>query len=125
MLKTLFGHIYFKFNLKINNLRGRDYLKQVVTNTDILTIDGRINTIISSTSDKHQMFLEYLAIEEKNRRLVFGHFVNRESVMTCYIENRNANHVHFVDGADGGYTEAATVLKGKKSGSEKNAIINS
>ena len=37
--------------------------------------------------------------------------ISRESVMTCYIENRNAKHIHFVDGADGGYTEAAKEIK--------------
>lgn len=113
-LKTFIGHLYFKFNWKINNLRGQEYLKQVVTNADILTVDGRINTIISATRDKHNAFIQYLTQLEQMRRLVFGHFISRESVMTCYIQNRNENHIHFVDGADGGYTEAAKELKSKR-----------
>jgi hypothetical protein len=113
-LKTFLGRLYFKFNWKINNLRGQEYLKQVVTNADILTIDGRINTIISATRDKQNSFIQYLTQLEQMDRLVFGHFISRESVMTCYIQNRNENHIHFVDGADGGYTEAAKELKGKR-----------
>lgn len=34
--------------------------------------------------------------------------------MTCYIEDRKYKHIHFVDGADGGYTEAAKELKAKR-----------
>ncbi|WP_207494292.1 DUF3095 family protein [Aridibaculum aurantiacum] len=113
-LKTFIGKLYFKFNWKVNNLRGQEYLKQVITNADILTIDGRINTIISATRIKHSAFVAYLDQQEQIGRLVFGHFTSRESVMTCYIGNRNENHIHFVDGADGGYTEAAKELKGKK-----------
>lgn len=113
-LETFIGHLYFKFNWKINSLRGQEYLKQVVSNADILTIDGRINTIISATRDKHESFIQYLAQMEEKGRLVFGHFTSKESVMTCYIQNRNENHIHFVDGADGGYTEAAKVLKSKR-----------
>jgi hypothetical protein len=113
-LRTFLGKLYFKFNLKVKDLRGRDYLKQVVSNADILTIDGRINTIISSTNINHNSFMEYLSEQEGMGRLVFGHFTSRESVMTCYIESRNETHIHFVDGADGGYTEAAKELKRKK-----------
>lgn len=113
-LETFLGLLYFKFNLNINNLRGHDYLKQVVANAYILTIDGRISSIIASTSDKHKAFIEYLSQLEHTGMLVFGHFTSRESVMTCYIENRNENHIHFVDGTNGGYTEAAKEFKNKK-----------
>lgn len=113
-LKTFIGRLYFKFNWKINNLRGQEYLKQVVTNADILTIDGRINTIISATRNKHSAFIHYLTQMEQQRKLIFGHFISRESVMTCYIQNRDENHIHFVDGADGGYTEASKELKRKR-----------
>ncbi len=33
--------------------------------------------------------------------------------MLCYVEDRNDNHIHFVDGTDGGYTAAAKIFKTK------------
>ncbi|MGS0527189.1 DUF3095 family protein [Zobellia nedashkovskayae] len=33
--------------------------------------------------------------------------------MSCYVRNRNAKHIHFVDGGSSGYTRAAKVLKEK------------
>jgi hypothetical protein len=113
LIRTFLGQLYFKFNWKVNNLFGKDYLKQVVDNADTLTIDGRINTIISGSKDKRIQFLKYLDEQEKAGRLVYGHFISKESIMTCYIENMNEKHIHFVDGSDGGYTEAAKELKMK------------
>jgi hypothetical protein len=111
LIRTFIGQLYFKFNWKINNLLGQDYLKQVINNADTLTIDGRINTIISGSKDKRKQFLKYLNEQERLGKLVYGHFISKESIMTCYIENLNEKHIHFVDGSDGGYTEAAKELK--------------
>ena len=33
--------------------------------------------------------------------------------MSCYVRNMNENHIHFVDGSEGGYTKAAGMLKRK------------
>ena len=112
-IKTLIGRFFIKHNLKLDHLSGQEYLQQVINNADILTIDGRINTIISGKKEKRLQFMQYLSQQEMERKLVYGHFISKESVMTCYIEDRNAKHIHFVDGADGGYTEASKELKKK------------
>ena len=84
--------------------------------TSFTTREGRINTIICATAEKHEEFLQYLEDQEKEGNLIFGHHVSKESIMTCYIEERNAKHIHFVDGADGGYTEASKEFKAKLKG---------
>jgi hypothetical protein len=114
--RTLLGKGYFKYNWNFAGLSGKQYLSQLIAHADTLTIDGRINTIICSTRDKHSRFLEYLSEHEKVGHLIYGHHVSKESIMTCYIENRNSKHIHFVDGADGGYTEAAKEFKTKFKG---------
>jgi len=110
-LKTIIGKFFFRFNLNFKNLSGREYLSQLISNADTLVIDGRINTIISGKMDKRIKLLNFLSEQEKKGALIYGYHISKESVMTCYIENRNAKHIHFVDGADGGYTEAAKKLK--------------
>ena len=113
-LKTILGHLFFKYNLKAGDFQGHEYLSQIISNADTLTIDGRINTIISGKVDKRLQLTHYLLAQEKEGRLVFGHHISKESIMTCYIENRNEKHIHFVDGTGGGYTEAAKELKQKR-----------
>jgi hypothetical protein len=114
-VNTFIGRLYFRYNWKVNNLRGKEYLRQIISNADTLTIDGRINTIITGKMDKRIQFIKYLSAKEKEGELIFGHHISKESVMTCYIENRNSKHIHFVDGADGGYTEASKEFKNKQS----------
>ncbi|MBA3674803.1 MAG: DUF3095 domain-containing protein [Chitinophagaceae bacterium] len=111
--ETLIGRLYFKYNWKVNDLKGQEYLEQVIAFSDTLTIDGRINTIVSGTKENRLRLLEYLNQQEQKGLLIFGHFVSTESIMTCYIENRNDKHIHFLDGSNGGYTEAAKELKPK------------
>lgn len=111
--RTLFGVFSFRYNWNIGGVRGKEYLAQLVAHADTFAVDGRVNTIICGTADTHQQFLEYLNGEERKGTLVYGHHSSKESIMTCYIENRNARHVHFVDGADGGYTEASKEYKQK------------
>lgn len=107
------GRFFFRYNLEFEGIKAQEYLSQIISNADTLTIDGRISTIISGERSKRLRLLEYLDKEEDNGKLIYGYHVSNESVMTCYIENRDARHIHFVDGADGGYTHAAGQLKTK------------
>ncbi len=113
LLETFIGKFYFGWNFKYHGLRGKDYLSQLIEFSEILTIDGRINTIIKGTKENRLQLLEWLEQQEQKGLLLFGHYVSSASIMTCYVENLNNKHTHFIDGADGGYTEAAKQLKPK------------
>jgi Protein of unknown function (DUF3095) len=92
---------------------GQRYKQQLVEQTDTLVIDGRINTVIAGTARQRALLADGLSALERNGEIAFGLFVCRESVMSCYVTDRTDRHIHFVDGSDGGYTMAATQLKGK------------
>ena len=110
---VLFGKFFFKFDLKLKNIKANNYHSEVITFSEILTIDGRINTIISGTKENRTLLLDYLKQQEEIGLLIFGHYVSSASIMTCYIQNMNNKHIHFIDGADGGYAEAAKEFKQK------------
>jgi hypothetical protein len=50
---------------------------------------------------------------ERDGDISYGLYVSKESVMSCYVRSMNEDHIHFVDGAEGGYTKAAGMLKRK------------
>jgi hypothetical protein len=50
---------------------------------------------------------------EAANEIFFGLHISNASVMSCYVRNMDDGHIHFVDGAEGGYTQAARMLKGK------------
>jgi hypothetical protein len=104
---TLLGSFYFRTKT------GKTYLNQLVELSDTLVIDGKINTVISGTVRQRELLQTALDEMEKNGEISYGLHVSKESVMSCYVRNMNEDHIHFVDGSEGGYTKAASVLKKK------------
>jgi len=105
--KTLLGTLYFKTR------RGKTYLMQLVDLSDTLVLDGKINTVISGTTIQREKLEEVLDDLEQKGYIRYGLYVSKESVMSCYVRSMDDNHVHFVDGSDGGYTMASGMLKKK------------
>ncbi|TBW27086.1 DUF3095 family protein [Gramella sp. KN1008] len=108
---SMFGEIYLR-----NTKAGKNYMQKLVELTDNLSLDGRIHTVITGTSRQRESLLEYLDELESASKIKYGYNVSRQSVMSCYVRNiQTDDHIHFVDGANGGYTRAANNLKEKKS----------
>lgn len=105
---TGLGRIYFALYS-----RGREYLQELVEWSDTLVIDGRINTVISGTAQQRAELLEVLDELEKKEELLYGYYISPETIMSCYVRRKEKQHIHFVDGSEGGYTKAAGVLKEK------------
>jgi hypothetical protein len=98
----------------LRGAEGRHYLKRLVELTDTIVIDGRINTVVAGTADQRRELDERLSGMERDGLLTYGLFVSRESVMSCYVRDREDEHIHFVDGAGGGYTMAVRIWKSKQ-----------
>ena len=107
-LQTLFGVLYFRYDKN-----GRHYLRRLVQLSDTLMLDGRINTVISGTVRQRNSLVAVLEELENQREIHFGLHISTESVMSCYVRDRRDQHIHFVDGLGGGYTQAASMLKRK------------
>jgi Protein of unknown function (DUF3095) len=105
--KTSLGYLYFKTK------KGKVYLNELVDMSDTLVIDGRINTVISGTPQQRLQLIDALDKIEGEGEIFYGLYVSNESVMSCYVRSMNERHIHFVDGAEGGYTKAANVVKQK------------
>lgn len=106
---TLIGFIYLPYHR-----RGRHYLRQLVELSDTLVIDGHLNTVISGTVAQGLQLQQALDELEQAGDLHYGFFISRQSVLSCYVRDRDNQHIHFVDGADGGYTQASIMLKRKQ-----------
>ncbi|MCX2451616.1 DUF3095 domain-containing protein [Pedobacter sp. PLR] len=102
-----YGYIYFRTE------KGKNYLNRLVEMSDTLVIDGRINTVISGNETQRLLLENALDLMEKSGDILYGIHLSRNSVMSCYVRDLENDHIHFVDGSEGGYTQAARQLKGK------------
>ena len=104
-----FGEFYLR-----NTKNGKYYLQKLVELSDNLTLDGRINTVITGSPAQREKLFKYLDKLEDLKLIKYGYHISKESIMSCYVKNMKTNdHIHFVDGGDGGYTKAANLLKTK------------
>ena len=106
-VKTLLGKVYLKTK------EGQLYLNKLVDMSDTLVIDGKINTVISGAAEQREQLMVALDAMEAANEIIYGLYTSSDSVMSCYVRNMNDDHVHFVDGSEGGYTRAAGMLKQK------------
>lgn len=106
---TSLGYLYFQTKT------GRTYLSRLVEMSDTLVIDGKINTVISGTQQQRLLLEDALNTLEQAGEIKYAFYVSKESIMSCYVRDMKDDHIHFVDGAEGGYTKAAGILKLKNS----------
>lgn len=108
-VETLIGKwYYFVFDKS-----GKAYLQSLVELADTLVMDGRINTVITGTIAQRNELRNQLNEMEERGDIWYGLHASEESVLSCYVRDRKDQHIHFVDGSEGGYTQAARMLKEK------------
>lgn len=112
-VKNLYGHIWFRTEA------GKAYMHSLVERADTLVLDGRINTIMSGSAAQRRALSAALDELEDAGLLYYGLHTGQASVMTCFVRDLKDDHIHFIDGEQGGYTQAAKMLKAKSDPSKK------
>ena len=92
-------------------LRWSQYVGDMIENSDFRKFDGMLRMVIDGSDAQYEELRRYLETEHRKGRLVFGMHKSSEALVTCIVFSYNGNHVHFVDGSDGGYAMAARGLK--------------
>jgi hypothetical protein len=115
-LACLLGRIIFKFGLKVGEMDGEDYLNTLTKNSDFQKFDDTLRMTIDSTSDQRKELVEYLEAQKSNGVLFYGIQISDSALMTCMVFDRKDRHLHFVDGASGGYALAAKQMKSQLAG---------
>ena len=110
-LINLLGLILMTFNIKVGGFNWGDYKDIVSESTDFKKFDDALRMVISGKTKQRDKLIEYLEKKFQEGRLVYGFHVSDRALMTCLVFERDGRQVHFVDGADGGYTLAAKKMK--------------
>ena len=98
-------------NFKTENTDWGHYKKTLIANTGYRKFDEVLRMIISGTLEQRNRLTVYLQQLHKERKIVFGIHASPNALMTCLVFNHDTDHVHFLDGSNGGYTMAAKAMK--------------
>lgn len=105
------GRTLMRTGRELAGFDGSTYVSEVVANTDYRKFDDTLRMVLDASPEALAALRERLSAEHRAGRLCFGIHTSDTALMTCVIDGYDGNHVHFVDGADGGYALAAKALK--------------
>lgn len=86
------------------------YLQELVTQTDFEKFDGSFRFVRDLTSEEFKRLEIKLSDWHEQGKLVYGLHSSSTALMTCMV-NSQKDHLHFIDGDEGGYAVAAKQLK--------------
>jgi hypothetical protein len=109
---TLWAYVVMRFGIKVGNFVPKNYVRQVVENSDFRKYDDGLRMILDCTMDLERALAELLAKAASEKIVRYGLHRQDAAMMTCFAPSvMRSDHVHFIDGARGGYASAATALK--------------
>ena len=92
--------------------RGRRYRVELRDNTDYRRFDDTLRILIDCSREQADKSDLLLAQHAQSGALKYGLHRSDTALMTCLVFNlENSEHIHFVDGSDGGFTAAAKKMK--------------
>jgi hypothetical protein len=111
VLQNIAGRILFARNMDTKAVQWSQYKNELVENSDFRKFDGMLRMVMDGSEAQATALQHYLDEQYRQGRLVYGMHKSREALVTCIVQSYNGNHLHFVDGSDGGYALAARGLK--------------
>lgn len=116
LLRSLLAHLTFMTGIRVGRFDPKRYREELVRNTDFRKFDDGLRMTLDCTpavADRIEARLSQAAAEGIAR---IGTHRQEAALMTCFVPSAGrSDHVHFIDGAAGGYAAAAAMLPGRES----------
>ena len=113
----LFVWYLFVRGRRIGDFDPVKYRSETVRNTDFRKFDDGLKLTIDCSQTTYDGLLALLDQARTDGTADYGLHAQDTALMTCIVPNHNdSNHMHFVDGAGGGYAKAAEMLKAQRAG---------
>ena len=114
-LYSLFQWFLDRFDLTVGGYRGRQYRVELRSNTDYRRFDDTLRILVDCTLAQADEIDKMLALRAERGELLYGLHRADSALMTCLVFSiEKGEHIHFVDGNDGGFTSAAKTMKASR-----------
>ena len=109
---TLFVYVIMRFGISVGGFVPKTYVQQVVENSDFRKYDDGLRMVLDCTPELERSLSGRLAAAASAGIARYGLHRQDAAMMTCFTPSAlRSDHVHFIDGARGGYASAAVALK--------------
>lgn len=110
--RTLFSYLVLRYRIRLGSFMPQKYIAEAVANTDFRKYDDGLRMSLDcsvATANELERILAHAAAQGIVR---YGVHRQDAAMMTCFTPSpTRSDHVHFIDGARGGYASAAAALK--------------
>jgi hypothetical protein len=112
LARTLWVYLIMRFGIPVGGFVPRVYVGQAVANSDFRKFDDGLRMVLDCSTDLADALEQRLAAAAAAGTVRYGVHRQDAAMMTCFTPSAlRADHLHFIDGARGGYAVAATALK--------------
>jgi hypothetical protein len=112
LARTLFYFLVMRSGLRIGRFVPAKYTRELIENSDFRKFDDSLRMVLDCTPELAAEIENYLRQASTKGLVRYGTHRQDAAMMTCFTPSPvNPNHVHFIDGAQGGYALAAAALK--------------
>jgi hypothetical protein len=110
--RTLLAYVVMRYGISVGGFVPKTYVEQLVENSDFRKYDDGLRMILDCTPDLEKALEQRLVAAASAGTIRYGLHRQDAAMMTCFTPSAlRADHVHFIDGARGGYASAATAMK--------------
>ena len=118
ILAVLIFHLGFNPGL----INVSKYLQETRGQSDFRTFDDMLRLTVDCTPEERDGIESRLESYRENGDIFYGLHESDHSLMTCFVQQlKEGGHLHFIDGAKGGYTRAALQLKDQVEAEQNNS----
>jgi hypothetical protein len=109
--KSLIGRALVALGKAAGGFDGSAYPKELIENTDFRKFDEAIRMVLDLSNEQLDRIEAEFGRLRSEGHIVYGVHRAPSALITCYLRSYSGDHVHFVDGSNGGYALAARQLK--------------
>ncbi len=112
LAQTFFYFLILRFSITVGAFIPAKYTRELIDNSDFRKFDDSLRMVLDCTAALADEIEQHLTGCATQGTVRYGTHRQSAAMMTCFTPSpTRSNHVHFIDGAMGGYAMAASAMK--------------
>ena len=113
--ETFIALLFFRTGISAGGFDPNHYVQTVAKNADFRKFEDGLKMTLDCDAKSQQQLEKILSDASDKNIVTYGLFEQDDAIMTCIVPSvTRDDHIHFVDGAAGGYTKAASKIKAQQ-----------
>jgi hypothetical protein len=110
-LVVILGWFLMRFRVRTEQTDWSLYKPTLIRNSDVRKFNDVYRQVLAGNPAQRAALTAWLEERYARRELAYGLHVADRAHMTCLVFDYSGRHLHFIDGADGGFFAAAVGFK--------------